>query len=130
MADDEQKPKTSFAKGLDGLAQKENALDRARSLKEQFNRAANRQEHQQSKEAEQANSGTQQGSQMIKEDALKPGPTPSGPMRQMTDRQIYAAKLQKEHDNAEAKIEAARKAKEAFKTRQQQDHDQERDRER
>jgi hypothetical protein len=132
MADDQQDRKTSFAKDLDGLAQKDNALDRARSLKEQFNRAANRQDHQQSRETEQARSGPQQDSQMVKEDAPALKPTPSGPMRQIPDRQAFAAKLAKEHDNADAKIEAARKAQEAFKSRQQQDkdRDQERDRDR
>lgn len=128
MADNDQERATSIAKSLDGLAQKDSALDRALKLKELYNRAANQQEHQQSKETEQAKSGTQQDSQMIKDDALKLRPTPSGPMRQMTDEKIYAAKLQKERANEEAKIEAARKAQEAFKARQQQDRDQERER--
>jgi hypothetical protein len=130
MADDQQDRATSFAKSQDALAQKENALDRARSLKEQYNRAANHQEHQQSKETEQSKSATQQGSQMVKKDAPALAPKPNGPMRQIPDRQAFAAKLAKEHDNAEAKIEAARKLQESFKARQQQDRDQERDRER
>src|SRR5713101_7635036 len=128
MADDQRDRATSFAKGLDGLAQKDSALDRARALKEQFNRAANQQEQQQSRETEQAKSGTQQSSQMLKEDAPVLKPTPSGPMRQIPDRQAYAAKLQKEHDSA-AKTEAARKAQETFKARQGKSHDHERDHE-
>ena len=67
---------------------------------------------------------------MVKEDAPVLKPTPSGPMRQMSDRQAAAAKLGKEHDNAGSKMEAAQKAQEAFKARQQQIHDNERDRER
>jgi len=130
MADDQQDRATSFAKGLDGLAQKDSALDRARSLKEQFNRAATHQEHQLSRETEQAKSGTQQGSQMVKEDAPVLKPTPSGPMRQIPDRQAYAAKLQKEHDSEAAKLETAKKAQETYNARHGKSHDHERDRER
>lgn len=130
MADNDQERATSIAKSLDGLAQKDSALDRALKLKDLYNRTANPQEHQQTREADQSRNGDQQGSKMVKEDAPTLRPTPSGPMRQMTDDKIYDAKLQKERANEEAKIEAARKAQEAFKDRQQQDRDQERDRER
>ena len=108
----------------------ESALDRARALKEQFNRAANQQEQQQSRETEQAKSGTQQDSQMVKEDAPVLKPAPSGPMRQIPDRQAYAAKLQKEHDSETAKLETARKAMKTFKARQGKSHDHDRDHER
>jgi hypothetical protein len=67
---------------------------------------------------------------MVKEDAPVLKPTPSGPMRQMPDRQANAVKLGKEHDNAAAKIEAAKKAQETYNARHGKSHDQERDRER
>jgi hypothetical protein len=51
-------------------------------------------------------------------------------MRQAPDRYAAATKVGKEHDTADARIEAARKAQEAFKSRHQQSHDHERDRER
>jgi hypothetical protein len=114
MADDQQDRATSFAKGLDGLVQKNSALARARALKEQFNRAANQQEQQQSRETEQAKSGTQQGS--VKEDASALRPTPTGPK----------SKLAKERDSEAAKLEAAKKAQETYKARHSKSHDHER----
>ena len=129
MADDGQ-VRTSHAKTQDGLVHQESPLDRARALKEQFNRAANQQEKQQSRETEQVKSGTQQGSQTIKEDAPVLKPTPSGPMRETPDRQAYAAKQQKEHERENAKLDAAKKAHEIFKARQGKSPDHERDRER
>lgn len=130
MADDQQDRPTSIAKGLDGLAQKDTALDRALKLRELYNRAAKQQEHQQSKESDRAQSGTQQGSEMVKEDAPALKPVPSGPMRQIPDRQTYNAKLEKERANSEAKIEEAKKAQEVCKARQQQNRDLDQDRER
>jgi hypothetical protein len=117
---------TSFAKSVEGLHHEESALDRARSLKEQFVRAQNDNQKQKETEAEKPPAG----SQMVRQDAPVLRPTPSGPMRQMPDRQAAAARLGKEHDNADARIEAARKAQEAFKARQGKSHDHERDRER
>lgn len=117
---------TSFAKSVEGLHHEESALDRARSLKEQFVRAQNDNQKQKETEAEKPPAG----SQMVREDAPVLRPTPTGPMRQMPDRQAAAARLGKEHDNADARIEAARKAQEAFKARQQHTHDHDRDRER
>lgn len=115
---------TSAAKSVEGLHHEESALDRALALREQFARAQNDNQKQKETEAEKPPAG----SQMVREDAPVLKPTPSGPMRQMSDRQATAAKLGKEHNNADAKIEAARKAQEAFKARHQQSHDHERDR--
>ncbi len=115
---------TSFAKSVEGLHHEESALDRARSLKEQFVRAQNDNQKQKETEAEKPPAG----SQMVRQDAPVLRPTPSGPMRQMPDRQAAAARLGKEHDNADARIEAARKAQEAFKARQQHTHDHDRER--
>jgi hypothetical protein len=129
MADDKQDRATSLAKNVDGLVQQESALDRARSLKEQFDRAQNQQEHQKSRETEQAKGGAQQRS-MIKDDAPVLRPTPSGPMRDGPDRNAFNAKLQQERANEAQKLQEAEKLREALKARQQQDRDQERDRER
>ena len=118
---------TSVAKNVEGLHQEQSALDRARALRDQFTRAR---EQNNQKEAERPRETEKAGSQMVKDDKPVLRPTPSGPMRGMPDRQAAAAKVGQEHNNAEAKIEAARKAQESFKARQQQDHDQERDRER
>ena len=115
---------TSVAKSVEGLHHEESALDRARALREQFARAQNDNQKQKETEAEKPPAG----SQMVKEDAPVLKPTPSGPMRQAPDRYAAATKVGKEHDNADAKIEAARKAQEAFKARHQQSHDHERDR--
>lgn len=118
---------TSVAKSVEGMHHEESALDRARALREQFARAQNDNQQQKERQTERPPA---QGSQMVKEDAPVLKPTPSGPLRQMADRQAAAAKLGKEHDNAGSKMEAAQKAQEAFKARQQQIHDNERDRER
>ncbi len=118
---------TSVAKSVEGLHHEESALDRARALRDQF---AHAQEQNNQKQADRPRETEKTGSQMVKDDAPALRPTPSGPMRQTPDRQAAVAKLGKEHDNADAKIEAARKAQEAFKARQQQTHDHERDHER
>ena len=128
MADDQQVRGTSGAKNVDGLVQQKSALDRARSLKEQFNRAQNLQEHQQ--QSEQSKSGTQQGSQMVKEDAPALRPTPTGPMRQDPDRAAFTSKLQKERASEAQKLQQAEKKAEAFKARQGKSQDHERDHER
>jgi hypothetical protein len=117
---------TSFAKSVEGLHHEESALDRARSLRDQFVRAQNDNQKQKETEAEKPPAG----SQMVKQDAPVLRPTPSGPMRGTPDRYAAAMKLGKEHDKADAKIEAARKAQEAFKARQGKAHDHDRDRER
>ena len=108
----------------------ESALDRARALKEQFNQAAHNQ--QQSKQAEQSKTGAQQVSQMLKDDKPSPFPKPPSPQRDIPDQQKYNSNLQKETAAEQQKIENARKAQEAFQSRQQQDkdRDQERDRDR
>jgi hypothetical protein len=123
MADPERT--SSFAKNVEGLHHEESALDRARALKEQF---AHAQEQNNQKQAERPRETEKIGSQMIREDRPAPRPTPPGPMRELDRRDAYA-KVDRERDNADAKIEAARKAQEAFKARQHGlDHDRDRDR--
>src|ERR1700693_2091757 len=118
---------TSDAKSVEGLHHEESALDRARSLREQFARAQNDNQQQKERQTERPPA---EGSQMVRGDAPVLRPTPSGPMRAAPDRYAAATKLGKEHDNADAKIEMARKAQEAFKARQGKSHDPERDRDR
>lgn len=120
---------TSAAKSIEGLHQKESALDRARALRDQFARAQNGNQQQQQK-GRQTERPPAQGSQMIKEDAPSLKPTPRGPMRQMADRQASVTKVRKEQDIAAARIAAAKKAQETFKARQGKSHDHELDRER
>jgi hypothetical protein len=110
---------TSVAKSVEGLHHEESALDRALALREQFARAQNDNQKLKETEAEKPPAG----SQMVREDAPVLKPTPSGPMRQMADRQASVAKLGKEHDSANAKIEAAKKAQEMFKSRHGKSHD-------
>jgi hypothetical protein len=117
---------TSLAKSVEGLHHEESALDRARSLRDQFARAQNDNQKQKETEAEKPPAG----SQMVREDAPVLKPTPSGPMRQMSDRHANAVKLGKEHNNADAKMEAAKKAQETYNARHGKSHDQERDHER
>jgi hypothetical protein len=118
---------TSFAKSVEGLHHEESALDRARALRDQFSRAQN--DNQQQKE-QQTERPPAEGSQMVQQDAPVLRPTPTGPMRAGPDRYAAATKLGKEYDKEDAKIEAAKKAREAFKARQGKSHDHERDRER
>jgi hypothetical protein len=121
---------TSAAKSVEGLHHEESALDRALALRDQFARAQNQQEHQRERETQQSKGAAQQGSQMVKDSKPPLAPTPKGPMRQSPERQAYNAKLGKEHENAEAKLEAARKLQESLKARQGKSHDHDRDHER
>ena len=118
---------TSFAKSVEGLHHDESALDRARALRDQFARAQNDNQQQKERQTERPPA---EGSQMVSQDAPVLRPTPSGPLRAGPDRYAAATKLGKEHDKADAKIEAAKKAQEAFKARQGKSHDRERDHER
>jgi hypothetical protein len=123
---------TSVAKSVEGLHHEESALDRARALRDQFAHAQEQNnEKQKPREAEKPHGESEKsGSQMIRDDRPLMRPTPSGPMRATPDRYAAATKLGKEHDNADAKIEAARKLQESFKARQGKSHDHERDHER
>src|SRR5438309_677912 len=115
---------TSFAKSVDGLHHEESALDRARALRDQFNRAQNDNQRQQERQTErQTERPPAEGSQMVRQDAPVLRPTPSGPMRAGPDRYAAATKLGKEHDKEDAKLEAARKLNEAVKARQGKSHD-------
>src|ERR1035441_2230458 len=105
---------TSFAKSVEGLHHDENALDRARALRDQFAHAQEQNnEKQKPREAEKPQDGTakgeteKSGSPMIKDDAPVLRPTPSGPMRQMTDRQASASKLSKERGDESRKLQEA-----------------------
>jgi hypothetical protein len=106
MADDRH-ARISHASTVDGLVHQESPLDRARALKQQFNRAANPQEQQQSRETEQASGGGQQGLQTGRDDSEKIG-----------------KKLEKKA----ATLDIARKAKQTLKPRRGKSTDSEHER--
>lgn len=92
---------TSFAKSVEGLHKEESALDRARSLRDQFVHAQEQNnEKEKPREAEKPHEGDKAGSQMVRADAPVLRPTPNGPMRQMADRQAADEKLKREHQQA------------------------------
>ena len=121
---------TSFAKSVEGLHHEESALDRARSLRDQFAHAQEQNnEKQKPREAEKPHGETEKsGSQMIRDDRPLMRPTPSGPMR-APDRQAAYGRVAKERSAENRKIEAAKIAHD-FKARQHKSHDHERDHER
>jgi hypothetical protein len=121
---------TSFAKSVEGLHHEESALDRARSLRDQFAHAQEQNnEKQKPREAEKPHGETEKsGSQTVKEDAPVLRPTPSGPMRAV-DRQAAYGNVAKERSAANRKNEAAKMAQE-FRAKQQKSHDHDHDRER
>jgi hypothetical protein len=123
---------TSFAKSVEGLHKEESALDRARSLRDQFTHAQEQNnEKQKPREAEKPQGETEKsGSAMVKDDAPVLRPTPNGPMRQMADRQASAARLSKERTDSAQKLQQAQQMRDAFKERQQPSHDHGNDRER
>jgi hypothetical protein len=122
---------TSFAKSVEGLHKEESALDRARSLRDQFTHAQEQNnEKQKPREAEKPQETEKSGSQMVSTDAPVLRPTPSGPMRQMADRQASAAKLSKERNDAGQKLQQAQQMRDAFKEQQQKSPDHGHDRER
>jgi len=114
---------TSAAKSVEGLHHDESALDRALALRDQFARAQNDNQKQKETEAEKP----PEGSKMVNQDAPVLRPTPSGPMRQMTDRQASSARLGKERGEAEKKNDAAKMAQQ-FRSLQGKSHDNEHDR--
>jgi hypothetical protein len=93
---------TSFAKSVEGLHKEESALDRARSLRDQFVHAQEQDnEKQKPREAgRQQGESDKSGSQMVRQDAPVMRPTPSGSMRQTSDRFAANRKLEKEHKKA------------------------------
>ena len=118
---------TSFAKSVEGLHKEESALDRARSLRDQFTHAQE-QNNEKQKAAEKPHGETEKsGSQMVKTDAPVLRPTPNGPMRDLVDRQASSAKVSKEHND---KLREAQQMREAFIERQQKSPDHGHDRER
>jgi len=122
---------TSFAKSVEGLHKEESALDRARSLRDQFTHAQEQNnEKQKPREAEKPQDTEKSGSQMVATDAPVLRPTPNGPMRQMADRQASAAKLSKERTGSAQKLQQAQEMRDAFKERQQPSRDHGNDRER
>jgi hypothetical protein len=116
---------TSVAKSVEGLHHEESALDRARALRDQFERAQN--DNQQQKESQRVTEAEKPpaGSQMVRADAPVLRPTPSGPMRGIPDRQFSAEKVSKEH---EAARKAAAQLAQDFKARQGKTLDHDRDR--
>jgi hypothetical protein len=119
---------TSFAKSVEGLHHETSALDQARALRDQFEKAQQEKtDRQKPREAERPREETEKsGSQMVKTDAPVMRPTPSGPMRQ-PDRQVAYGKLAKERSIENKKKDAAKMAQE-FWERQQKSHDHDRDR--
>ena len=120
---------TSFAKSVEGLHKEESALDRARSLRDQFVHAQEQNnEKQKPREAEKPQDTGKSGSQMVATDAPVLRPTPNGPMRQMADRQAAQSKLSKERNDSAQKLQQAQQMRDAFKQQQQKapDHDRER----
>jgi hypothetical protein len=127
---------TSFAKSVEGLHHEESALDRARALRDQFVHAQEQNnEHGKPREAERPQDGSakgeteRSGSPMVRVDAPVLRPTPSGPMRQMSDRQAAYGKLAKERSAEDRKAEALKLAQQ-LRDAQQKSHDHERDRQR
>ena len=122
---------TSFAKSVEGLHKEESALDRARSLRDQFTHAQEQNnEKQKPREAEKPQGETEKsGSAMIRDDAPVLRPTPSGPMRQMADRQASASKLSKERGDESRKLQEAQQMRDAFNERNQKSPDHGHDRE-
>jgi len=121
---------TSFAKSVEGLHKEESALDRAKSLRDQFTHAQEQNnEKQKPREAEKPQDTEKSGSAMVKEDAPVLRPTPNGPMRQMADRQASVAKLSKERTDSAQKLQQAQQMRDAFKERQQKSPDHGHDRE-
>ena len=128
MADPERT--TSFAKSVEGLHKEESALDRAKSLRDQFTHAQEQNnEKQKPREAEKPQDTEKSGSQMVSTDAPVLRPTPSGPMRQMADRQASQTKLSKERTDSSRKLQEAQQMRDAFKERQQKSPDHGHDRE-
>jgi hypothetical protein len=122
---------TSFAKSVEGLHKEESALDRARSLRDQFTHAQEQNnEKQKPREAEKPQDSEKTGSQMVATDAPVLRPTPNGPMRQMADRQAAMSKLSKERTQQAQKLQEAQQMRDAFKERQQPSRDHGNDRER
>jgi len=122
---------TSFAKSVEGLHKEDSALDRARSLRDQFvHTQEQNNEKQKPREAEKPQDTEKSGSQMVATDAPVLRPTPNGPMRQMADRQASMAKLSKERTAQAQKLQEAQQMRDAFKERQQPSRDHGNDRER
>jgi hypothetical protein len=116
---------TSIAKGIEGLVHPESALDRARRIRDQFVRAQNDNQPPKARETEKPPAG----SQMVKEDMPVLRPSPSGPLRH-PDRHAAYGRLAQERTEASKNLAAARRAHEAFKTRQGQPHTHENERDR
>jgi hypothetical protein len=127
MADDQKDRLTSHAQNVDGLVHKESPLDRALALKEQFQRAQN--QHLQSRQAEQAKGGAQQGSQMVKSHAPGQHLRMRGPLGAAVDKNEHKTEFRKEDAAEKQKQESARKAMEAFISRQKSGPDHDRDNE-
>jgi hypothetical protein len=100
---------TSFAKSVEGLHHEESALDRARSLRDQFVHAQE-QNNEKQREAEKPRDTEKTGSQMVKDDRPVLQPTPRGNMRQTPDRFAAYRKLEREHKKAGTSLEQKARA--------------------
>ena len=110
MSDDLKKRSTSFAKTVDGLVHEESALDRALSLKEEFERAKSVHEHAREQERPPRTQET-----MGTSHAPKPEPhlRPEGNIRRAVDRKIDNEKLKQAGQRA-------KELKDALKEHEQQ----------
>ena len=116
MDDEPTKRTTSHAKSVEGLYQPENALDRARALKQDFERAARHDTNEKTLPQDRT-SETPDTSRY----APRPEPhlRPEGPARRAVDRQIDKQKRSKE---AERALELAKDFKQAKQKNPQMDH--------
>ncbi len=92
MSDNLNKRSTSFAKTVDGLAHEESALDRARALKTEFDRAKNAHEHSPEKEKTRQ---TQETASLSHAPVPEPHLRPDSQIRRAVDRQIDKEKQAK-----------------------------------
>jgi hypothetical protein len=115
VSDNLRKRTTSHAKTVDGLVHEESALDRARALKEEFNRDKPAPEHSRAREHDK-----DQQSEKAVDLAHSPRPEPhlrpEGPIRREVDRQIDKEKLEKLNQRAKELSKACKEDDERHKS--------------
>lgn len=119
---DELKRTTSHAKSVEGLYQEENALDRARALKEDFERAVNEQAREKTRPQERT-------SETPSSSGYAPKPEmhlrPDGPARRAVDRAIDNKQRSKENklsQEAQRALDLAKDFKQAKQKNPRMDH--------
>ncbi|MGC2468004.1 MAG: hypothetical protein WA517_22630 [Candidatus Acidiferrum sp.] len=112
VSDNSTKRSTSFAKTVDDLVHQENALDRARALKAEFDRAKNAHEHSPEKEKTRQ---TQETAGLSHAPVPEPHLRPDSQIRRAVDRQIDKEKQAKAGANPKA-------VRDAYKARFNQQH--------